>query len=457
MIAIVTPAEMAAIDAAASEPMHLLIERAGSQVARRARSMLGGVYGRRVTVLAGPGNNGADGRVAARLLESWGVRVNVVEPNAPAVPRCDLVIDAAFGTGMNRPYVAPALPADAMVLAIDIPSGIDGLTGVALGEPLRADHTITFAALKPGLLLGAGPEFCGTVEVSDIGLDTSSASRWLFARENAQACYPQRLSTDHKWKHAVWVIGGSNGMTGAPVLAAQAAQRAGSGMVRCSLPGVEAPILANEVVFHSLPSDNWQEQVLVEQERFGALVVGPGLGRSESARHALKQLVAASDKPLVIDADALHLLDDATFADLHSNVVLTPHDGEFEALAGHRPEPDRFASVTELAARTGATVLLKGPTTIVASPAGRCLAVAHGDERLATAGTGDVLAGAIGAYLAAGMVPDDAAALGAWIHAEAGHTQSRFGMVATDLIDGLAQATRELNEPTQDGVVNASN
>ena len=456
MIAIVTPAEMAAIDAAASEPLHVLIERAGSQVARRARSMLGGVYGRRVAVLAGPGNNGADGRVAARLLESWGVRVSVVEPTAAAVPRCDLVIDAAFGTGMNRPYVAPALPADAKVLAVDIPSGVDGLTGVPNGRPNRADHTITFAALKPGLLLGDGPEFSGMVEVSDIGLDTSSASRWLFARDDAQASYPRRSSTDHKWKHAVWVIGGSNGMIGAPVLAAQAAQRAGSGMVRCSLPGVDAPILANEVVFHSLPSDNWHEQVLAEQERFGALVVGPGIGRSESARHALRQLVAASDKPLVIDADALHLLGKSV-SDLRSSIVLTPHDGEFEALAGHRPEPDRFASVAELAAGTGATVLLKGPATIVAGPDGRCLAVNHGDERLATAGTGDVLAGAIGAYLAAGMAPDEAAALGAWMHAEAGHTQSRFGMVATDLIDGLAQATRELNEPTQDGVVNASN
>ena len=408
--------------------------------------MMGGVYGRRVTVVAGPGNNGADGRLAAQLLTTWGVKVEVVAPDGAIAPNADLVIDAAFGTGANRTYVAPTIDPSTPVLAVDIPSGIDGLTGVVNGSSLIADRTVCFAALKPGLLLGDGPAAAGQVVTVDIGLDTTEARAWLFDRSDAQQMLPVRAATDHKWKRAVWVIGGSDGMTGAPVLAARAALRAGAGMVRCSVPGATATAspFGTEVVFHDLPVDGWHEQVLADEHRFGTFVIGPGLGRADAARRSLNEFIAHSSKPLVLDADALHMLDHKL--GLRPNIVLTPHDGEFQALTGGQPPPDRFDGVRALAADWNATVLLKGPTTIVSAPDGNCLATDHGDQRLATAGTGDVLAGTLGSYLAAGLNPDQAAILAAWMHAEAGHTQTSFGMVASDLVDGLAEATRQLVE-----------
>ena len=176
---IITPAEMRAIDAESSTPLDQLVRRAAWHVARQARTLLGGVYGRRVVVIAGPGNNGEDGRVAAEILRRWGVHVVVMEPAVAELPAADLVIDAAYGTGTNRDYQAPALANDAQVLAVDIPSGIEGNTGLACGGPLQATATATFAALKPGLLQGDGPDFAGAVTVCDIGLDVSRAKAWL--------------------------------------------------------------------------------------------------------------------------------------------------------------------------------------------------------------------------------------------------------------------------------------
>lgn len=439
---IVTPEEMRAIDANASAPIEELIARAAWHVARRARSMLGGVYGRRVTVIAGPGNNGEDARVAAELLARWGVRTAVVAPDVETLPAADLVIDGAFGTGMNRGYISPPALAGVPVLAIDIPSGLDGLTGQALTMPLRADHTVTFAAHKPGLLLSPGNQYCGRVELVDIGLDVSSAQAWLLTADDVARLLPIRGASDHKWKRAVWVIGGSSGMYGAPLLAANAALRSGAGMVWCGLPGQGAPGIASEIVFRSLDEDAWHEAVLADVDRFGSLVVGCGLGRSSAAGESLQALVDATACPIVLDGDALRLLGQTP--QLRANIVLTPHDGEFEALTGSMPGADRFGAARELAAATGATVLLKGPLTIVASPDGQCLASDSGDRRLATAGTGDVLAGMIGSYLAAGVSPREAAAIGAWMHGECGRSQPEFGMVASDLVASIGQVSARL-------------
>jgi len=439
---IVTPAAMSVVDANAPEPLEELIARAAWQVARRARLMLGGVYGRRVTVIAGPGNNGEDARVAAKRLTRWGVHVATVEPDVPVLPAADLVIDGAFGTGMNRPYQAPANPTNTPVLAIDIPSGVDGLTGALLGQPLKADHTITFAALKPGLLLPPGSDYCGRVEVVDIGLDVSAANSRLLTRPQAAALMPRRGTADHKWNRAVWVIGGSKGMYGAPLLAARGALRSGSGMVWCGLPGQPTPGIASEVVFRSLEKLNWHTAVLAESDRFGALVVGCGLGYDGASQRTVRALIETSDLPLVVDADALRMLGPSPA--LRSNIVLTPHDGEFQTLTGSKPSGDRFSDARALASSTGATVLLKGPLTIVASPDGECLASDTGDQRLATAGSGDVLAGIIGSYLAAGLQPLQAAALGAWVHGECGRSLTPFGMVASDLVDSLPQVSARL-------------
>jgi len=454
MIPIVTPMEMREIDANAADSLDELIARAGWHIARRARALLGGVYGRKVVVIAGPGNNGADGRVAASLLQGWGVHVTVVAPDVGRIEACDLIIDGAFGTGMNRQYRSPAIPDSIPVLAIDTPSGVDGLTGELLGQPIRAHHTVTFAALKPGLLLAPGSQFAGEIEVVDIGLNTASANAWLFTEADASPLLPLRSHDDHKWKRSLYVVGGSAGMYGAPLLASRAALRAGCGIVWCALPGQKPPAMATEVVFQELEAASWHTAVVAQADRFGAIVVGCGLGLADEAQTSLWGLIEETRLPLVIDGDGLRLL--GRRPTLRPNIVLTPHDGEFTSLAGEPPRADRFASARSLAAATGATVLLKGPTTIIARPDGHCLVSSAGDSRLATAGTGDVLAGVIGSYLAAGLTPQNAAALGAWIHGHAGLSQTSFGMVASDLVDGLATVAAKLVPVTSHGEPHAS-
>ncbi|HEX2064842.1 MAG TPA: NAD(P)H-hydrate epimerase, partial [Acidimicrobiales bacterium] len=232
MIPVVTPEEMKAIDQAAPESTETLVERAGGAVARRALRLLGGGYGRRVVVVAGKGNNGADGRAAAERLRRRGAKPLVIEAaGAPdQLPSCDLVIDAAYGTGFHGDYQAPD-PGEAPVLAVDIPSGVDGLTGTAGHGAVRASATVTFAALKPGLLLDEGRVRAGSVEVADIGLDVSGARIHLVQDEDLGARLPARPWVTHKWRTAVMVVAGSPGMMGAPLLVARGAMRSGAGYV----------------------------------------------------------------------------------------------------------------------------------------------------------------------------------------------------------------------------------
>lgn len=444
---IVTPAEMAEIDAAAPESVEVLIERAGAAVARSALDLLGGAYGRRVVVLAGPGNNGADGRAAARRLAARGVRcrvVEVAEPELPSrLPTADLVIDAAFGTGFRGTFDPPRpSSADTPVLAVDIPSGVSGLTGEVAGEALRAVRTVTFAAWKPGLLLADGPELAGAVQIADIGLDAGSARAHLVEVSDVASWLPERERATHKWRAASWIVAGSPGMTGAAHLAARAAQRAGAGYVRLSVPGagtaVDAPLEAVVVPV----GDRWADEVLAGQGRFGSLAVGPGLSDDPASAQQVRALVAGAQRPIVVDGDGLRALGRAAAEVIggRPGVVLTPHDGEFEALTGTPPGADRVADVRASAEATGAVVLLKGPTTLVAHPDGRVLASTAGDARLATAGSGDVLTGVIAALLAQGVAPFEAAAAGAFLHGSAGHLACRHGSVAGDLLDQLPAA-----------------
>lgn len=444
MLPIVTPDEMRAIDAAASTPTATLIERAGSAVAWSALRMLGGAYGRRVVVIAGPGNNGNDGRVAARRLAARGVHVRVVEADqVPAVlPACDLVIDAAYGTGFRGHWVAPD-PGDALVLAVDIPSGVDGLTGHAAAGVMPADHTIALAALKPGLLFPPGSHLAGTVEVVDIGLDCSSKAH-LVQQADVEAWWHPREADTHKWQAAVRVVAGSPGMTGAAHLAAAAAQRSGAGMVHLSVPG-SSTSGEHEYVQRQLGEMGWSGDVLASLDRFQALVIGPGIGRSESTVASVRDVLRQSPVPTVVDGDALFALAwsrdgvGPILRDRRAPTVLTPHDGEFALLSGAKTPTDRMLAVRRLAHDLGVVVLLKGPATIVAAPDGRALVVTAGDDRLATAGTGDVLSGIIGAMLAQGLAPFEAAAAGAWIHGRAGRLGPRRGLVAGDLLSLIPQ------------------
>lgn len=452
MIPVITPAEARALDAGAEVGIEVLVARAAAAVARTARSMLGGTYGRVVNVIAGPGNNGADGRVAAGLLAERGIVTRIFEVDGcPAVlPPADLVIDAAYGTGFRGTWTPPSV-GGVRVLAVDVPSGVDALTGAVTGGCLDAEVTVTFAAAKPGLHVGAGRRAAGRVVVADIGLDPSGASAHVVEADDVARWVRPRGREDHKWSRAVRVVAGSPGMTGAAHLVAAAAQRAGAGIVHLSSPGIdgEGPV---EVVRRRVPPFDWDAAVLADLHRFHALVIGPGLGREDHTVPSVTEVVTRAAAPVVVDGDGLFALSwnpDGAPTMLRSRrrpTVLTPHDGEYALLTGAAPGPDRLLAARHLAAETNSVVLLKGPTTVIARPDGRALLVTDGDERLATAGSGDVLAGILGAVLAGGTEAFEAAAAAAWIHAAAAQDGPRVGTVAGDLVAALPSVMGHVRE-----------
>lgn len=431
------------MDAAAPEPFEVLVHRAGFAVATAALRLLGGSYGRRVVVVAGPGNNGQDGRVAAQILRRSGVRVTVLEqsPDLKSLPSCDLVIDAGFGTGFRGTH--QGFSTHSPVLAVDICSGLNGLTGEISGSVAPAVETLSFAALKPGLLFGNGPEVSGRVLVADIGLDVSAASTHLVTDSDLRSWVPKREPRAHKWSHAVWLIAGSPGMSGAAELAATSALRGGAGYLRLSTPGGASPIMPIEAVGYPLDTQSWAREVVVQAERFQVVAVGPGLGRSESTRVQVRELVSELNRPVVLDGDALWALGSQVgelLKQRKSPTVITPHDGEFEQLMGYRPGADRIAAARDLAAATGAVVLLKGQATVVTQTGTGCLVVRSGDSRLATAGTGDVLTGLIAAHLALGADPLRAAASAAQLHGRASMLGPERGLLASDIAGLLSEA-----------------
>lgn len=462
---VLTGAEMGRVDALAARTVGLdvLVGRAGAAVARTALSMLGGAYGRRVVVVAGRGHNGDDGRVAAVALERRGARVELRPPGEQSpLSRCDLVIDAAYGTGFHGTYPAPAVPPRpdggrrAMVLAVDVPSGVDANTGVACPGAVHADRTVTFGALKPGLLLEDGPEHCGVVGVDPIGLPVDGAAAHLVEDADVGLLLAPRRRNGHKWDAAVYVVAGSPGMLGAAALAASGALRGGAGMVRLGSPGV-APgaVPVTEVVARALPAADWALPLLDDLGRCRSLVLGPGLGTTPETVVAIRRLVAEAAVPTVVDADGLSALGTAEEAarlisSRRAPVVLTPHDGEYARLVGSRPSRDRCAAARELAQRTRAVVLLKGSATVVASPSGDVLIVASGSTRLSTAGTGDVLSGIVGAFLARGASGLHAAALAAHVHGRAAARGHAEGLVAGDLPPLVAEVLSDIG-PDQAG------
>ncbi len=485
---VVTPAEMAVIDSRAiSEGTSeaTLIARAGTAVAWHVRGMLGGVYGRRVVVVCGKGNNGADGRMAARVLQSWGVGVDCFELDTPpdlarlgrALDRCDLAVDAMFGTGFHGEFDGVAAMIDdelyraPRILSVDIPSGVDGTTGEIRGDgfiggAVLAHETITFAACKPGVLFEPGRFHSGRVTVADIGLPIDAPATVLWTARDAATAPLQRWPHDYKWSSAVAIIGGSPGMTGAPMLAAHAAQRCGAGMVVVGVGGIEAATHMGgaEVVVKPVPGspdgfldDSSVPEALAIAGRAKAVVIGPGLGRGQATERAVRALVAQVSAPIVIDADALQALG-TDHRELRVRVtsgaapaILTPHAGEYHALTGHDVGANRLDAARSLAASTGCLVLLKGPGTVVAAPDGRAAIVANGGSELATAGTGDVLSGVIAALCAqlGGAVSARdmfaATASAAWIHGQAGRNAGLGpSTIAGDVIAALAPTLEQL-------------
>ncbi|HEY1651323.1 MAG TPA: NAD(P)H-hydrate dehydratase [Acidimicrobiales bacterium] len=447
MRAVLTRDEMRAADAAAlAEVSHeTLVRRAGTAVAFAALRTLGGAYGRRVVVVAGKGSNGADGRVAAGVLARRGVRVQVLEAETlgagVALPACDLVIDGAYGTGVRGSYDAPGVPPGAAVLAIDIPSGVDADTGEAPGAAVWADRTVTFAALKPGLLQGDGPARSGAVEVADIEIGFAPPHAALVDDTDVAVLLPARPPGVNKWTNAVGIASGSAGMEGSAILCSRGAMAGGSGMIRLGSPGDPSAAWPTEAVRMHLPAEGWSDAFLEATAKCKAIVIGPGLGTADAVGAEIRAVVAGAPVPLVIDADAITALGDAAAARTllekrSAPSILTPHDGEYARVAGSAPGADRLAGARRLAEAVGAIVLLKGPLTAVARPGGGApdvLLADAGGPSLATAGSGDVLSGIIGAFMARGVGAHEAAALAAHVHGRAASLGPADGLVAGDL------------------------
>jgi ADP-dependent NAD(P)H-hydrate dehydratase / NAD(P)H-hydrate epimerase len=462
---------------ASGTPVAVLMERAGQSVAWAVRRACGGTYGKRVVVVCGKGNNGGDGRVAARVLRGWGVRVDRFELAqgvdqerfVRAVARANCVVDAMFGTGFrgaldgDARWVADAVhDAQAYVVAVDIPSGVSGATGAIVDEAVWADETVCFAALKPGLVLEPGRSYAGRVQVVDIGIDVSSGEgpELGVTEDHDLVSIPTRAAESHKWIAGLMVVGGSSGMTGAPLMVSHAAMRAGAGIVWCCVPGEEAAARASgtEVITRSLPAtkagalaEAAARDVLAPLERFKAIVIGPGLGTKGSTAAAVRRIVGKAPVPMVLDADGLNGLkgDLRPLASRRAPTVLTPHDGEYARLMGNPPGADRVAAARALANASGCVALLKGSATVIADPDGRARVNPTGNPALATAGTGDVLSGIIGGFLARGARPFEAAAAGAFVHGRAADVAGHTGLVAGDLIGALPATLRELHLETE--------
>jgi NAD(P)H-hydrate epimerase len=392
--------------------------------------------------------------VAVVVVEATDARID-----ARAAAEADLIIDAAYGTGLSRSYTPPEA-GDAAVLSVDIPSGLSGITGRPIGAAaVRAARTVTFAAYKPGLLLGDGPEHAGLVEVADIGLGSlvaPAASAWLVEDADVAGNWPARGRQAHKWHSAVQIVAGSPEMHGAPWLVARGALRAGAGYARVGVPGAPpgGGLPPGEQVTYRLPAEDWDTDVeALGLDRVRALVIGPGLGPAAGNHTApgapVGRLLAAAPVPAVVDADGLRAFADpmaaaAVIKGRGAATVLTPHEGEYARLVGRPPGADRIADVRALAQQTGAVLLLKGSPTVVADPGGRVLVVAAGSSRLATAGTGDVLSGAIGAFLARGLPALEAAAFAAHCHGRAAQLGPAEGLVASDLPDLMSRWLSEV-------------
>jgi hydroxyethylthiazole kinase-like uncharacterized protein yjeF len=492
MIELLTTAQMAEADRlaiAAGVAGMTLMENAGRAVADAvaARAPLGG----RIAVVAGPGNNGGDGFVAARLLAARGYPVRVafvgdaaklkgdaaeaarrfngtVEPPcAQVLDGARIVVDALFGAGLDRAVAGPAREmivamnaCGAPIVAVDLPSGINGSTGAMMGVAVEAAETVTFFRRKPGHVLLPGRLHCGQVHVADIGIPAQVLERvrpqtFLDAPALWRACFPVPRVDGHKYSrgHAVVVSGGAP-RTGAARLAARAALRAGAGLVTVASPREAMAVnAAASLAVMVRPVDGAAELAdYLSDRRLNALVLGPG-GGVGSAMRELVIAGLAGPRAVVLDADALTSFAEdpgalyAALARREQPAVLTPHAGEFARLFKYDPDiidkPSKLDKARAAAARSGAIVLLKGPDTVVADPDGRAAIADNAPPWLATAGAGDVLAGFVAGLLAQGMPGFEAAAAAAWVHGETA-THVGPGLIAEDLSEAVRPVYRRL-------------
>jgi hydroxyethylthiazole kinase-like uncharacterized protein yjeF len=476
MIGLYTAAEVRVAEepVLAVTPEGSLMQRAAGGLATICLRLLGRAYGVRVVALVGAGNNGGDALFAGAALAGRGAEViavlldperahpaglaalrraggRVVVDGDPGLDRADLVLDGIVGIGGSgglRPAAAAlveqAASGPGLMVAVDVPSGVDADTGAVPGAAFPAQHTVTFGAVKVGLVVGAGRGYVGTVHLVAIGLAEHLPPprvRQLTDADVAARLEPPGADDDKYSQGVVGIVAGSSTYPGAGVLCTGAALRTRPGLVRyagTAADGVRAA-WPEVIVTAGRPSDAGRVQ---------AWVVGPGMGTDEDARSVLAE-VLATDLPVLVDADALTMAaaDPGLVRDRSAPTVLTPHDREFERFSGRGGAgagsvgDDRVGAARRLAADLGAVVLLKGDATVVADADGTAFVNATGTPWLATAGTGDVLSGIIGAALATGLPPDEAAAVGAHLHGRTGQLAAEGGpFIAGDLIRRLPDA-----------------
>ena len=493
MIELLTPDQMAEADrlAIAGGTAGIeLMENAGRAVADAVsrRSPRGAPQ---ICVVAGPGNNGGDGFVAARLLSERGYPVRIlllgdrarlkgdaaeaarrwqgdVEPMTPGGLRgAEIIIDALFGAGLDRAIEGAALAvieavnaAAAHVIAVDLPSGINGASGAVMGQAVRAAETVTFFRRKPGHLMLPGRMHCGSVTVADIGIPETvleAVRPQIFVNTPAlwSSWFPIPKSDGHKYSrgHAVVASGGLTS-TGAARLAARAALRAGAGLVTIASPREALAVNATSSLAVMVRAVDGAKELdtLLADKRFNAVVLGPGGGIGAPIREMVLAALSGA-RAAVLDADALTSFaedpDELFFATKvrPAPTVLTPHQGEFARLFKKQSQTTDPASKCDLArhaaAASGAVVLLKGADTVVAEPEGRAAISENAPPWLATAGSGDVLAGIVAGLLAQGMPPFEAANAAAWLHGAAG-SEAGPGLIAEDLPEALRGVYRQL-------------
>lgn len=480
---ILTVSQMYAADHAAMEkgvPGTTLMERAGMAVAREVIHLSRG-RPMPVSVLCGPGNNGGDGFVAARHLAAagWPVRVGLLgdrgalhgdaawaagtwsgplEPATPDLLRgAGLVVDALFGAGLNRPLDGMALAlvramaaAGCPILAVDVPSGVSGDDGLILGAAPVADVTVSFFRAKPAHYLYPARGHCGRLVIADIGipisvLDAIAPTLMSNSPDLWRGAFPRPGPDGHKYRRGHALILGGSMMTGAARLAARAALRLGAGLVTLACEPAARLIYSlsmPSLIVQPVPDNQGFARLLTDTRR-NAVLLGPGGGVGSFLRAAALAALAA-DRTGVLDADIFSVfagdLDGLRRAGLNQRWVLTPHEGEFIRLFGNLPG-SRLERARQAAAESGAIILLKGPDTVIAHPDGRVRVNHNAPPDLATAGSGDVLAGMILALLAQGMDPFDAASAGAWLHGAAGQHCGR-GLVAEDLPEAIPALLR---------------
>ena len=501
---VATASEMREIDSIAIHeygiPGAVLMENAGVAVIRRLESIWETLTERKFCILAGKGNNGGDGYVITRHLANQGAKVKVfllgekasisgdarinldiidkmgidiIEINSErdwdnvkvAATFADCLVDALLGTGFRGEVSGDMAhmidiinAAGKLVVAIDIPSGVDADTGRICGKAVQASHTVSFGLPKPGLFLYPGAEYAGELTVADIGIPTAVVDRQnikqnIIMAGAVRAILPRRNPAAHKGVNGrALVIAGSRGLSGAAAMAAEGALRVGAGLVTLSAPASLQDILAvklTEVMTKPLAETENGEisgEAIIEMDNLASgsdvLAIGPGLGRHEETAAAVRETITAVECPLVIDADALNALVGYTniLSECAALPVVTPHPGEMARLTGLSTQAvnaDRIGVARQAAGEWGSIVVLKGAHTVVAFPDGEVYINTSGNAGMATGGTGDVLTGIIAGLIAQGLSSHDAAVAGVYIHGLAGDIAAQAGMIGMTAMDVL--------------------